>query len=87
MKLRRIAQTEKGLLKQQSQLETQRRILFLANDTVSEGGYDKLLKAERHLQTETEDEIMAATGKQLTVVDSQLRVIRARLATLKTQQS
>lgn len=87
MKLRRIAQTEKGLLKQQSQLETQRRILFLANDTVSEDGYDKLLKAERHLQTEIEDEIMEATAKQLAVVDSQLHVIRGRLATLKTQQS
>ena len=85
MKLRRIAQTEKGLRKQQAQLETQRRILFLANDTVSEGGYDTV-KAERHLQTEIEDEIMEATGKQLTIVDSQLRVIRNRLATLKPQQ-
>ena len=74
MKLRRIAQTEKGLRKQQAQLETQRRILFLA------------VKAERHLQTEIEDEIMEATGKQLAIVDSQLRVIRNRLATLKPQQ-
>ena len=85
MKLRRIAQTEKGLRKQQAQLETQRRILFLASDTVSEGRYDTL-KAERHLQTEIEDEIMEATGKQLAIVDSQLRVIRNRLATLKPQQ-
>ncbi|RKU28296.1 hypothetical protein C6495_15210 [Candidatus Poribacteria bacterium] len=86
MKLRRTAHTEKGLCKQQAQLETQRRILFLANDTVSEGGYD-MLKAERHLQTEIEDEIMAATVEQLAIVDSQLRVIRNRLATLKPQQS
>ena len=57
MKLRRIAQTEKGLRKQQSLLETQRRILFIAIDTVSESGYDTV-KAERHLQTEIEDEIM-----------------------------
>ena len=86
MKLRRIAQTEKGLRKQQAQLETQRRILFLANDTVSEGGYDTL-QAERHLQTEIEDEIIEATVEQLAaIVDSQLRVIRNRLATLKPQK-